>query len=342
MAVSGEVLSGVMEGYKKTSLDGNYAGLPLFDYWKKAGGIKEEGGRNITVPVTVAEHSSGIDLVTGREPVVLATSDIQKRLIFDWARGVHPITLSGKDKAEYSTDKAIINYMQTLLTNVREAHLRSINSKIIANTGSLWSDLITFNGMSTGGGGVATGIFRPAAFGSQTGGLGQLTARDAFGNALQHQFGDAADDFSANGRSQLAKIIRSCRKRSIGGKGPSVILMSDEGYSNLFDGIVTNERHLDSSKMVTSGPSDFVFMGIPVAFEDELPTSATADEEVTAYVLNLSDSLHLNYIEWLKLGPWISLLPGQYDGEGCQLTSHIAVSVQHMPSLGVLVDGNTL
>ncbi len=340
MAISGQVLAGVTEGYKKKALDGNFAAVPLIDKWKAAGGLKQGSGRNIVCPVQVAEHSSITDLISGRENIALTVQDNLKRLVFDWSRSAGRIIVSGKDKDEYESDMAMINYVQTLTKNVYDTMLRAINKRILLGTGQGFSELVSFNGADVGGGGATTNIFRPQSFGSQTGVLGTLN-RALFGNALQHQLQTASDDFSVNGRSQLSKVVRACQRQSVGGVYPHLILMSDAGFNNLFDTIVSNERFSKEGQLVMTGPRDIQFMSVPVCFDPDMPTSATVLEEYTAYVLNLEGGLTLEYIKWMELGAWSNLLAAGIDGEGCSLISEIGLGVQHLPSSGVLVDGNT-
>ena len=339
MAISGQVLAGVLEGYKKESLDGNFAAVPLIDFWKKAGGIKEGSGRNIVCPVQVAEHSATADLISGREAIGLTVSDTLKRLVFDWSRGVDRVIVTGKDKDEYASDKAMINYVKDLLRNVQDSQLRGINRKLILNSGAAWSELTSFNGAASTGGGATTNVFRPQAYGSQTGVIGTLD-RALYGNALQHQYQTAGADFSVNGRSQLSKVIRSAQRQTVGGGYPHLVLMSDAGFNNLFDTIVSNERFTGQGQAVMTGPRSIEFMSVPVAFDPDMPVGTTV-EEYTAYVLNLLDGMNLDYIKWMELGPWVDFLPAGMDGEGCTLVSQVGLAVKHLPSSGVLVNGNT-
>lgn len=343
MATNSNTIAAALEAYKAEHLDGNFTATPLLSHWDRVGGIKKTSGRSLSCNLMLDEVSTGIDLVTGGEQLTLSSVRPFATATFQWARRAYPIILTGKDKDETSGEQGLFDLAQAYLENAHESAMRELNLKIIANTGgdSIYKDLASFYGTSTDG--QATGIFEELAFGSQTnvvGGVNKASWVDSF----QHQREDVADSWSTNGRTALNKIIRNCRHHTVGGGLPDLILMSDDGFANFEGGLDANERYGDAGKVRSTGTVELMIKGIPVAYEPGMPTSTVADELFTAYVLNLRKSLTLHHTPkgWFSLTPWQDMLAGQIDGEGCNLVMDVAVGVSHLPSVGVIVDGDQL
>lgn len=338
MSTTSNTIAAALEAYKKNGLDGNFERVPLLDRWKKVGGVKQESGRVVAAPLMLDTVSTGVNLATGSEPIVIQSTRPFATATYNWSRMGYGIIITGKDLDETTGPMRVIDLAQKYLDNAYAQAQRELNAKIVANSGSAFSELTSFYGASTSG--QATGIFEELAFGSQTNVVGGVD-KASWVDSWQHQRVDFADDFSANAHL-LRKLIRDCYHRTPSREWPHLVLASDSAFTNYEATLTANERYMSTGGTRDSGAPELMVMGVPMVFEPIMPASSTADEEFSFYVLNLKN-ITLNHTPggWFKLGKWTDMLPGAIDGQGCNLIVDVAVAVEHMPSSGVGVDGDT-
>lgn len=343
MAIQNTVLATTLQAYAKTIEDQTFRKSPLLDTIIKLKKLKKEGGgQSLVKPVSLADHSSIVDLSgTGSEPVSLIFSNTKDRAIYEWSHSAVPVGITHKDKVENQGPQKVIDLMSAQVEESYNQLVRGLNQRIVANGSAAtfgFSNLTTLAG-STSGGGSTTGIFEGKAFGSQVNTVGGIS-KSANAAYWQHQFADVADDFSANGYNKMTKLFNDCIQ--FGRGAPHVVLMSELAYQNFAEYVGSLTRFVDQSKVASVGYDGFTFKGALVVHEPSLLPSATADEEVSAYALNL-DQIQLNYIDgqWFEVSDWQSLLAAGIAAEGCLITTSCQLAAAHLASSGILVDGDT-
>jgi len=221
MAITNDLLSSTLYSIRDGEVDELFKKIPFLDDAKRNGGIEyENGGIKIQRPLSVAEHSTISQMVTGYEPVSLAVSDVLKPAIYDWTDAVAPVIISKKEELENSGEKAIVKIVEARMRSVMSLLRRELNKQIIAGTSATLTNMGTLNGITSG----TNKFFDDAAPGAgQTCVVGGLKKDTLNVPGFYNQYQTAGGSFNTGGLAAMHNLYTSANVITPMGEIKSII-----------------------------------------------------------------------------------------------------------------------
>ena len=316
---------------------------PFLSISKKLGKIRTfDGGYKLVVPVETQEHSQLTVLSSGWEALDLSVRDATQQAEYDWMRLAMPVLISGREEAENSGERAIIDLAEVRYKNALSALMRKINQQIVGNTVTDLATLGTING-NTAGQGVSTGFLEDAAPASQGNTMGGLSHGLAVG--LQNQFANAGNDFSANGIGAMYELeAKASTLMPADGDGGRfhLTLASPNGYVNYRQALFAQERYVDAKTLDASGVQSLQFSSGVIMPERAMDVAAGAGSagSNTMAMLNLDAIyLHVHGDADFKFTGFEDI--SGYDGRYGRILFMGGLCASHLGSSALLVNGET-
>jgi hypothetical protein len=291
IGISNDILSTIIYEIKDEVAEGLFETTPFLSVARKLGKVKSfSGGYKLVVPVETKEHSLVTVLDSGWEALDLSVQDFTEQAEYDWTRIAIPVLISGREEAENSGERAIIDLAEARYKNAMSALMRQVNKQIVQNTSSFPS-LGSLNGSTisdggTGAGGVSTGFLEAVAPASQVNTMGTLSHSLAIG--LQNQFLDGAGSFAVAEMFELE--AKASTVMPAGGDGGRfyLTLASPSAYVAYRNALFSQERFVDAKTLDASGISSLQFSsGVIMPDRNLVKAGAAANEKNSFMMLNL-------------------------------------------------------
>lgn len=323
---------------------------------KRKGRIIKATGREIRRNVSLINHSTSKAHPTGSEEISVAFAEQMDHWSWEYGMVSHTIGLTEKERLENSGDSKVLDILQTRQANVLSQGFDEWNVHFLAGAGGGGFSGATAPGWNTLNGasalavaGTINGLFRPEARGSQTGNLGttRTIARGAVAGAefrLQHGQADGNDDFSVGGLKSARDLVHGCKLRAgVTRKGlvPYTIdgaVVREAFAQNLRESLTTFERIVDR-KSLDLGHWVTEFAGVELIEDNDMPTSAVADEEFSMYVIP-SKMIAVEAFNFLTMGKEVPM--ERQISSVWTIKSHGQLTWESdLAGFGVMVDANT-
>ena len=270
MAITNDLLSSTLYSIRDGEVDELFKKIPFLDDAKRNGGIEyENGGIKIQRPLSVAEHSTISQMVTGYEPVSLAVADVLKPAIYDWTDAVAPVVISKKEELENSGEKAIVKIVEARMRSVMSLLRRELNKQIIAGTSATLTNMGTLNGIAPG----TNKFFDDAAPGAgQTCVVGGLAKDTLNVPGFYNQYQTAGGSFNTGGLAAMHNLYTAANVITPMGEIKSIIA-STAAFANYKRALFANERYVDE-KTLDGGRMVLAYAGSKVSADSDMPTTA--------------------------------------------------------------------
>ena len=109
--ISNDILSTTIFEIEDEVSEALFETTPFLSISKKLGKIRTfDGGYKLVVPVETQEHSQLTVLSSGWEALDLSVRDATQQAEYDWMRLAMPVLISGREEAENSGERAIIEH----------------------------------------------------------------------------------------------------------------------------------------------------------------------------------------------------------------------------------------
>jgi len=282
MAITNDLLSSTLYSIRDGEVDELFKKVPFLDDAKKHGGIEyEDGGIKIQRPLSVAEHSTISQMVTGYEPVSLAVADVLKPAIYDWCDFVAPIVISKKEELENSGEKAVVKIVEARMRSVMSLLRRELNKQILAGTSTTLTNMNTLNGSTAG----VNKFLEPRVPGAtQTSTVGGLQKSVLNVPGFFNQFQTAAGAFGTGGLGAMHNIYTSANVVTPMGEINSIIA-STAAFANYKRSLFLNERYIDE-KTLDGGRMSLAYAGAVVSADSDMPLNGGGGNVYSMYFLN--------------------------------------------------------
>ena len=284
--ISNDILSTTIYEIADEVSEGLFETTPFLSVARKLGkGQTFDGGYKLVVPIETKEHSQVTVLDSGWEALDLSVQDFTEQAEYDWTRLAMPVLISGREEAENSGDRAIIDLAEARFKNAMSALMRQVNQQIVRGGTAFGSSMSTLNGNTGSTYGTATGFLEDAAVGSQGNTIGGLTRGTV--NGLNNQF------LNAGGGLTLAEMYEVETAASTllpaGGDGGRfhLTLASLNAYSVYRNLLQNNERYVDATTLDASGVSSIRFSSGVIMPERQMDVGATGAGANSLMMLNL-------------------------------------------------------
>ena len=288
--ISNDILSTTIYEIADEVAEGLFETTPFLSVARKLGKVKSfSGGYKLVVPVETKEHSLVTVLDSGWEALDLSIQDFSEQAEYDWTRVAIPVLISGREEAENSGDKAIIDLAEARYKNALSALMRQVNKQIVQNT-SAFTSLGTLNGNTdaggTGAGGVASGFMEQRAPASQTNTMGTLSRTGVVG--LQNQYATGGGTFAVSTLFELEALASTVAPAGGDGGRFHLTLASPGGYTAYRNALYTNERFVDAKTLDASGVTSLQFSsGVIMPDRNLVKSGATGTAANSFMMLNL-------------------------------------------------------
>lgn len=290
MAISNDVLSSTLRILLDEEVDQLFQATPLLKTMREKGGIETyDGGQKLDVPLILEEHSSITQLDSGYEPVNLAVKDSLRNASFNWCDFVAPIVLTRSEELSNKGERAIVSILEARMKSVMGALQREVEKQLVANSSTVLTNLLTLNGHNgANAGGSTTGFLEDGAVGAQTNSVGGLS-KGTF-ERLNNQFKTSSGTLSI---ADMTDLYISCQINSPNGKGPDLIICSQDYFASYKALIQQQERYIDDAQL-DAGRLSLMFHGaslhvdpfLGAAIQNGAGTDPTGDNIIGAYFLN--------------------------------------------------------
>ena len=299
--ISNDILSTTIYEIKDEVAEGLFETTPFLSVAKKLGKIKTfNGGYKLVVPVETKEHSLITVLDSGWEALDLSVQDFTEQAEYDWTRIAIPVLISGREEAENSGDRAVIDLAEARYKNAMSALMRQINKQIVQNDSS-FTALGTLNGNTVidgapaGAGGVSTGFLEAVApeldGGSPVNTMGSLARAGVRG--LQNQFLDGAGSFGI--AEMFALETKASTLMPAGGDGGRfhLTLASPSSYTAYRNALFANERYVDAKTLDAAGITALQFSSGVIMPERNMAKSGATGNEINSMMMLNLDGIEL-------------------------------------------------
>ena len=259
--ISNDVLSTTIYEIEDEVAEGLFETTPFISTARQLGKIKSfSGGYKLVVPVETKEHSLVTVLDSGWEALDLSVQDFSDQAEYDWTRIAIPVLISGREEAENSGDKAIIDLAEARYKNAMSALMRQVNRQIVANN-STFTSMGTLNGNanSTFGAAAATTGFLadelPTVTSTRT--MGGIVRGDVVG--LKNQFKNGGGTFAISDLYQLEANASTLLPAGGDGGRFHLTLASPTSYVQYRNDLFDKERYIDAKTLDASGVTALQF-----------------------------------------------------------------------------------
>lgn len=291
--ISNDILSTTIYEIADEVAEGLFETTPFLSVARKLGKVKSfSGGYKLVVPVETKEHSLVTVLDSGWEALDLSIQDFSEQAEYDWTRVAIPVLISGREEAENSGDRAVIDLAEARFKNALSALMRQVNKQIVQND-SAFTSLGTLNGNTdatgTGAGGVSTGFMEQRAPASQTNTMGTLARTGVVG--LQNQY--ATGTFAISTLFELEALASTVAPAGGDGGRFHLTLASPAGYTNYRNALYTNERFVDAKTLDASGVTSLQFSSGVIMPDRNLVKSGATGVAANSFMLLNLDGIQL-------------------------------------------------
>jgi len=296
------VISTTLQLLRDKLVDNSFLAHPLIRAIEEHGNlVKVSGGLRVEQPVIFGDHSSITELTNGFEPVSMAVTDPFQTAKYEYSNFTQPIILSAVEKAANKGDLAVVNILESKMTNVMLSLKKEVSKQIIAGDSSKITTLQTLNGNGVSSGGadvtapVTTGWLEARAQASQTNTVGGLSKTTYQAQNWFNQFVDSAGTLTL---AHLDELFIQSQIYNPSGTTPDIMLMSPSCYAaflNLMDNriqyISVGDREGLNQEMVATYRGARIYVDPNLGFNVHSSISANR-EPVSAYLLS-SDQFQL-------------------------------------------------
>jgi len=296
--ISNDILSTTIYEIRDEVAEGLFETTPFLSMSRKLGKIKSfSGGYKLVVPVETKVHSQVTVLDSGWEALDLSVQDFTEQAEYDWTRIAIPVLISGREEAENSGDRAVIDLAEARFKNAMSALMRQVNTQIVKG-GTTFPTLGSLNGNASSTTVAASGrtdglleAIDPTAAATNT--MGGLTRGLIPG--LRNQWE------SAGGTLAMADLYEVEAKASTllpaGGDGGRfhLTLASPNAYVAYRNLLFDKERYVDAKTLDGNGVASLAFSSGIIAPERAADVSAAGDGRNSFMMLNLDGvQLHVH------------------------------------------------
>tara|TARA_R110002050_G_scaffold82172_3_gene175940 strand:+ start:1887 stop:2903 length:1017 start_codon:yes stop_codon:yes gene_type:complete len=227
MAPPSSVLSTTLRLLRDKLVDNSFLAHPLFRAIEASGNlVKVSGGSRIDEPVIFGDHTTITSLTgAGFNPVSMAVSDPFNQARFEWANFTQPIILSAIEKLANKGDLAVVNVLQSKVSNVMLSLKKEVSKQVIAGTSTSITGLETLYGATTAAG---TGWLEGVAQANQQNTVGGLAKTTYRAQNWYNQFFNSGGNFSL---AHLDQLMIDCQVFNPAGEFPDIILMSPKCFA---------------------------------------------------------------------------------------------------------------
>tara|TARA_R100001463_G_scaffold4434_1_gene16619 strand:+ start:1754 stop:2794 length:1041 start_codon:yes stop_codon:yes gene_type:complete len=286
--ISNDILSTTIYEIADEVSEGLFETTPFLSVARKLGKVQTfDGGYKLVVPIETKEHSQVTVLDSGWEALDLSVQDFTEQAEYDWTRLAMPVLISGREEAENSGDRAIIDLAEARFKNAMSALMRQVNQQIVRGGTAFGSSMASLNGNggSTFGAGVTTGFLEANAVGSQTNGLGGLTRGSVPG--INNQFTNAGGTLTLAQMYELEAQASTLLPAGGDGGRFHLTLASLAAYSKYRQLLQNNERYVDATTLDASGVSSIRFSSGVIMPERQMDVGAGGAGANSLMMLNL-------------------------------------------------------
>ena len=249
MSISTELLNTTFADLRGPLVNSFVRSNELFEALNSKARMPMEGGTKIERSFSGGAPARGVGVYVGDELLNMTRRQQIRKFEVEPHRMVMAINIPKRELAQNSGKLAIIRLIEEYPQTSMEAAKADLNKFLLTgvsrglafNTSEL-QGLLTLNGQSTAGigTGVTNGLLDFLTPAAQTDVVQNVAKSSSYFHF--NQFNDITA-FTANGISQLRKTYRQCSHYAGGiGKGPDMVFMDDDTYTNFEDARRDNVR----------------------------------------------------------------------------------------------------
>ena len=249
MSISTELLNTTFADLRGPLVNSFVRSNELFEALNSKARMPMEGGTKIERSFSGGAPARGVGVYVGDELLNMTRRQQIRKYEVEPHRMVMAINIPKRELNQNSGKLAVIRLIEEYPQTSMEAAKSDLNkflltgaSRGLAFASSELYGLLTLNGQfSYGiGTGVTNGPLDFAAFTAQSDSVQGVTKSSSYFHA--NQYNDISS-FGANGITQLRKTYRQCAHYAGGvGKGPDLVIMDDDTYTNFEDSRRDNVR----------------------------------------------------------------------------------------------------
>ena len=285
--ISNDLLSTTIYEIRDEVAEGLFETTPFLSMSRKLGKIKSfNGGYKLVVPVETKVHSQVTVLDSGWEALDLSVQDFSEQAEYDWTRIAIPVLISGREEAENSGDKAIIDLAEARFKNAMSALMRQVNKQVVAND-SAFTAMGTLNGNTNSTFGVSTGfleaVLPEADGGTVANTMGTLARTGVVG--LQNQYKDAGAGFTIENLYEVETKASTLLPAGGDGGRFHLTLASPAAYTNYRNALFDKERYIDAKTLDASGVTALQFSSGVIMPERAMDVGSASDQGKNSFML---------------------------------------------------------
>mgnify|MGYP003112338659 FL=1 len=249
MSISTELLNTTFADLRGPLVNSFVRSNELFEALNSKARMPMEGGTKIERSFSGGAPARGVGVYVGDELLNMTRRQQIRKFAVEPHRMVMAINIPKRELAQNSGKLAIIRLIEEYPQTSMEAAKADMNKYLLTGVSrglafqtSELKGLLTLNGIKTDGigDGVSDGLLDFEAIASQTDNVQGVAKSSSYFH--YNQYNDISA-FDTNGITQLRKTYRQCSHYAGGiGKGPDMIFMDDDTYTNFEDARRDNVR----------------------------------------------------------------------------------------------------
>jgi hypothetical protein len=249
MAISTELLNTTFADLRGPLVNSFVRSNELFEALNSKARMPMEGGTKIERSFSGGAPARGVGVYVGDELLNMTRRQQIRKFEVEPHRLVMAINIPKRELAQNSGKLAIMRLIEEYPLTSMEAAKADLNKYLLTGTSrglafatSELQGFLTLDGQSNSGigTGVTNGLLDFTAIGSQTETVQGVDKSSSYFHF--NQYNDISS-FAGNGMTQLRKTYRQCAHYAGGiGKGPDMIFMDDDTYTNFEDARSNNVR----------------------------------------------------------------------------------------------------
>ena len=249
MSISTELLNTTFADLRGPLVNSFVRSNELFEALNSKARMPMEGGTKIERSFSGGAPARGVGVYVGDELLNMTRRQQIRKFAVEPHRMVMAINIPKRELAQNSGKLAIIRLIEEYPQTSMEAAKADMNKYLLTGVSrglafqtSELKGLLTLNGIKDDGigTGVSDGLLDFEAIASQTDTVQGVAKSSSYFH--YNQFNDISA-FAANGITQLRKTYRQCSHYAGGiGKGPDMVFMDDDTYTNFEDARRDNVR----------------------------------------------------------------------------------------------------
>jgi len=337
--ISNDILSTTIYEIADEVSEGLFETTPFLSVSRKLGKQKKfSGGYKLVVPVETKEHSQVTVLDSGWEALDLSVQDFTEQAEYDWTRLAMPVLISGREEAENSGERAIIDLAEARYKNALSALMRQVNQQVVRGGTAFGGSMATLNGNTASSFGQATGFLEDAAVGAQGNLMGGLARGTVPG--LNNQFRNVGGTVALLDMYNLEADASTLLPAGGDGGRFHLTLASLGGYSRYRQLLQNNERYVDATTLDASGISSIRFSS-GIIVPDRQMDVATAGAGANSFMMLNLDGIQLYTHEGADFDfTGFENISG-YDGRYGRILWMGGLTANHLGSSALITNGET-